>query len=218
MRELCLADGNHAVIAAGPVDVTDRQPASLDERRDKQHAIRPGGVRRSQHAGERRDFRDDMPAQRRVAAADQVKWRPASPGNGEQPACDLSCQRGGLVLGQAARVREDETRRSPASNRGVGVFVRRLVKDRHDLDVVHGLGPGRIIVENSEKPAVVGAQLADRGSQAWVVRQRRRVIRQEFGQGQRPVPHHGGPFPGKAAASRVGPPGVYDHCSDAPDG
>jgi hypothetical protein len=80
-----------------------------------------------------------VPAQRRVAAADDLQVRVLL----EQRARDPLGQRGRLCLRQRARVREEE-RRVPVQPQLV------LVEREDDRDVVDGLRPRRVVIENGD--------------------------------------------------------------------
>jgi hypothetical protein len=105
-------------------------------------------------------------AQRRVAAAEDLDPR-------AQPSCDgdqaASGQRGALYcgwLGQATRIAQHETDRGRVERGVAGA----LVQNRHHLDAMHRLRPGRVIVKHSQQQSVRGTHLADRLPEAIIVR------------------------------------------------
>ena len=119
-------------------------------------------------------LRHHVAAQRRVAAADQLDPRAASLRNGDQAASGERVQLGRGLLVEAARVGQDETGRGRTAERGlVGV----LLQDGHDLDAVHRLRPGRVIVEHAQQQPVRGTHRANRRPEGIVVRAGRSVVR-----------------------------------------
>lgn len=93
--------------------------------------------------------------------------RAASSGNGQQAASGLHIQLDRSRLVEAARVGQDEAGRSRAAESGlVGV----LLQDGHDLDVVHRLRPGRVVVQYAKQQAVRDSHRANRVPEAIVVR------------------------------------------------
>ena len=85
------------------VDVVDGVATAGLEKRDQQHA-----VERAQDLAQGVGFHGEMPAQRRVAAADDGDPAVGGGRSGLEGAADFAVQLAGSVGGQAARVGENE--------------------------------------------------------------------------------------------------------------
>jgi hypothetical protein len=128
-----------------------------------------------------------------------IMGRNAPSRNGDQAArgAHIQLDRGPLV--QAARVGQDEAGRGRTAKCGVAAA---LVQDGHDLDIMHGLRPGRVIVKDVREQAIRGSHRADRRPQGRTVRARWRQPREYVCRGRRPVSRQSLPF---AASATRGP-------------
>ena len=189
-RELGLTHRDQAAAHPGPVDVARGQPPRLQERRHEQHTVITAAGRLPAHRIQGRHLRHHVPAQGRVAPADQLQARTAPPGHRHKAPSgqDIDLGRGQLL--QAAGVGQDEAGRSKASQRGA---VRLLLQDGHHLNAAHRLRPGRVIVEHAQQ-AVRGPHRADGGPQALVVGPGFRKPSQHLGCGGQAVAQSMPPF------------------------
>ena len=166
LRELGLAHRDQAAAHPGPVDVPGGQPARLQERRHEQHAVITAASRLPAHRVQGRHLRHHVPAESGVAPADELQARTAPSGHGKKAPCGQDIDLGGGRLLHAAGVGQDEAGRGRAGQRGA---VRLLLQDGHQLDAVHRLRPGWVIIEHAQQQAVRGPHRADGSAQAVVV-------------------------------------------------
>ncbi len=150
------------------MDIRSGQPSGLEKSGDQQHAVEAAAEHLPADGLQRRHLRHHVAAQRRVAAADELEPRAASLGHGHQAASGESVEldRGRLV--EAARVGQDEAGRGRTAERGL---VDVLLEDGHDLDVVHRLRSGRVVVEYGQEEAVRDSGRANRLPEGIVVRE-----------------------------------------------
>jgi hypothetical protein len=118
------------------VHIARGEAAGLQISRDEQHAVVSTTHHLPAHRVQRRDLGDDVPAQRRVAAADHVDGCVEPPTQLEQRATDARVHPDGIGLTHAAGVGEDEARGArPVEASGDLVSV----EDGHYGHVVHRL-------------------------------------------------------------------------------
>jgi hypothetical protein len=110
--------------------------ARLQVGRDQQHAVVPASEHLPTDRVQRGDLGDDVPAQRRVTAADHVDRGVEPPAQLEQRATEAGVQGDGVGLAHAAGVGEDEAGRAGPVEAGSDLVG---VEDGHDGDVVHRL-------------------------------------------------------------------------------
>jgi hypothetical protein len=173
--ELGLADRQDVGVHPGPVDVAGGEPAGLEVRRRQQHAVEASAGHLPARGVQPAHLGDDVPAQGRVAAADNAHRRVQAGGQLEQHPPDPGVQLHRVGLGQAAGVGQDEAGRA-----GLGQTGRELVRLEHGnhVDVVHRLGPRGVVVQDRNPPARLGQGLADPPPGVRLYPRRRQVRRQ----------------------------------------
>ena len=124
------------------MDVAGRDPAPLEERRADEHTVHP-----AQRFRQRVRFCREVTAQGRIAPAGDDERHSSLPARIEQIPGDLPVERRGAVLGEGARVRQDEEEwRGPSQLRGQRLHI---PAGQH-RDVVYRLDPGRVVVESDD--------------------------------------------------------------------
>ena len=173
-RELGLADRDQAVAGPGPVDVGSGQPSGLEKRGNQQHAVQAAAEISRRTACSAATSASTWPRSvesLRLISSIRVPRRRAT---AIRPRAARVVQLDRGRLAQAARVGQDEAGRGRAAERSlIGV----LVQGGHDLDAVHGLRPGRVVVQHAEQQAVRGPHGADRRAERRAVRRGQRVAR-----------------------------------------
>ena len=191
LREFGFTDRDQPGGRASPVDIGRGHPACLQERRNQQHAVIAAADHVPPDRLQRGDLRHHVAAQRGVAPADQLDAGPAPSRHRDQASGGPGGQLGGGRPAQAAGVGQHETRGArPGQRRGVGVFL----QHGHDLDVMHGLRSGRIVVEDPQEQVTGRPGGADRFAETLVAGAGRRQPGKHLGRVRPPVPQHPGPL------------------------
>ena len=182
------------------MDVGSGQPSGLEERGDQQHAVHvagpqsPGGPPPAPPTSaitwprsvESLRLISSIGAPRRLATA----IRP----------------RAARVVSSAAagspRLREFVSTKHVRGRTAERGLVGVLLQDGHDLDAVHRLRAGRVIVQDTEHAAVRRSHRADRRPKRLVVRAGLGQPGEHLGRGRQAVAHQSDPFRSPAAGGR----------------
>src|SRR5215213_8649077 len=146
--ELRLSRRNQLPVLAHPVDVVNRDPACLKERRANDEAVGPAPTL-PECFRQRVGLRRVVAPQGGVAAAHDVKVRSRIGGSHREVTSDLPVQGDGLLLGEAAGVGQDVEGRARLRKRPTQVIDRPGGENRH---AVHALDAGRVIVKDGHVP------------------------------------------------------------------
>ena len=156
--ELGLADRARLAIDPGPVHVAHGEPPGLQVGRDQQHPVVPATEHLTAHRVQRGDLRDDVPAQRGVAATDHLDGRAEPGAQLEQRAPEPGGQRDRIGLPEAAGVGQDEAGRAGPVEAG-GDLVG--LEDGDDGHIVHRLRSGGVVIEHGDPSPGVDQRLSD---------------------------------------------------------
>jgi hypothetical protein len=185
------------------VNVASGHPPGLQERRDQQHAVKAAAGHLAADRLQRRHLRHHMTAQRGIAAAQQLQTRAPPSRNRDQAVGSERIALGRGRPSQAARIGQHETDRGRTERGLVGV----LLQDGHDLDAVHRLRPGRVIIQHAQQQPVRGTHRADRLPEGIIIRESPGQLGEHLRCGRQAVPRQSGP---SLAQRRVNE--HQDHC------
>jgi hypothetical protein len=160
-RELRLGRRDVAIVVTDEMDVAGRDPATLEKRRADEDTVHP-----AERCRQRVRFGRKVTAQGRIAAAGDDERHSSLPARVEQIRGDLPVECRSTVLGERARVRQDEEEwRGRSQLRG----QRRHIPAGQYRNVMYRLYSGRVVIEGDDFAPGLRHCRPDTFFQTWIV-------------------------------------------------